>query len=603
MKQSSESFSVRRSPNRTGSPTGLEAVEHWRSDLLNRLIRYCLGVIAFTGATLALNTGGRALQELGLLGLAFLGISVAAVLKKSPLAIRASVFAISIVGVIVTFVVSHGVAVPTPYVAVMSLVTLVGLTAGRRAAWITLLGFSGALIAIGWKFANSPLQLPRDFHRADQFAFWVRIAMVFAAIGATTIAAINFLTRKLETAISHNKDLLEELQTESHENLTALQTQHRLEEQLRQAHQLEALGQLASGVAHDFNNLLVVILNHAQFAQLNWKRLTNSSNTDLDVLQQAGERASDLAQQLLTFGGGNVSERKRFDFGSAVAQSLKLLQRVLPSNIRWDLDLKDSSGVVLGVRIELDQIVFNLCVNARDAMPRGGTLAIRTSIEHSRAPGARTAQDFACLTIRDTGAGMDDMTRARLFEPFFTTKVSGTGLGLSVVHGALRQHGGFIEVESERGVGTTFRVFLPSTNEQAASSSVTPRLATPLRTDETLLVVDDDMGVRNVMQQLLETAGYSVLVCKDGQTAIEQFEKHRDKIALVITDAVMPHMDGRELYECIHSLAPQLPFLFCSGYTSGTLPAEFFDDPRRSLLGKPFKQKHLLEAIRQLLDR
>jgi CheY-like chemotaxis protein/two-component sensor histidine kinase len=358
---------------------------------------------------------------------------------------------------------------------------------------------------------------------------------------------------------------------------------------------------LAGGIAHDFNNLLVVIFNHADFALEQAK--TESVRDSLKQIQTASDRAASLTSQLLAFGRRQVAQRSTLDINARVDESLRMLRRLLPATITLELRLEANPPRVWAAAVELDQIIMNLCVNARDAMPEGGRLAIHTSNVQRSAPGAELPQDFVCIEIRDSGVGMDEATRRRIFEPFFTTKSPGhgTGLGLSTVHGLVQQASGFIEVDSAPGQGTSLYIYLPSHRGQPAEvSGLTPFRVR--RGHETLLVADDDPAVLEVLSRRLRANGYHVIACRDGEEALREFRQHAKEIALVLSDAVMPKLGGRDLHRAICQEFGELPFLICSGYAAQTIEPEFFDHPLRGFLSKPFNEHSLQSAVRALLD-
>jgi signal transduction histidine kinase/CheY-like chemotaxis protein len=586
------------------SPASLDHIAQWRAELLHRIIFYTLMLDGVAMAIAAAQTGGK---DPGLLlgpALMFVGLSAAVLLRRSGKILSALAFTGAMFSGIALMVFQNGLAVPNAYGAALVLIVVIALCIGWRFAWISLAAFCCFLVAIGWYFSVVGAPVPHPRQDSGVLGNWIRTAGILTTVGAVAVSSAFFLIRKLERALRHNEQLMQALGAENEQKFQALETQHQLRDQLRQAHQLEALGHLAAGVAHDFNNLLVVIMNNTAFAQEDWSKLTGKQNEELAEVEEAGERAADLVRQLLTFSGGYVSQQSRFEFSVAVRNSLRLLQRLLPSNIEVVQHTSQPVGCVQGVPVELDQIVFNLCVNARDAMPDGGTLEVSVVNEERTGPTESCPRMYACLAVADTGLGMAAGTKQRLFDPFFTTKPpgKGTGLGLSVVYGAIQQHGGFIEVDSELGAGSTFRVYLPIVGLDSAADApqVVPR--GPVKEGGTVLVVDDDEGVRRVLESLLTAAGYQVLLCCDGEEALALFKRKRSRIDLLLTDAVMPHLGGRQLYEEVHALDPQLPVLFCSGYTSGTLSADFFEHPGRALVNKPFAAGDVLSAVRNLLS-
>lgn len=589
---------------------GTGTIEAWRTTLLHKLVQYAFAAGMFAIAVVVAQQGMGTNGVAAMLALTVFGIGMAAVIPRNYKRSKATVFAISMLTGVVLTMVQQGIPLPNTFVGPILVLVVLALALPPAYAWSSLCVYTAVIVSVGFYLNTQDTVVARDLLNPLRFSNLFRTAGIFAGCGAAIIAAITFMTRKLESTIRRNNGLIANLRNENQAKLDALEAQRRLESQLRQARQLEALGHLAAGIAHDFNNLLVVILNNASFAQQDWTQLAETPNPDLDDIQAAGMRAAALTQQLLMFGASGVSEHSHLDFAAATSSSIDLLKRLLPSNILLTLRVDKNAGIIEGSRVELDQILLNLCVNARDAMPDGGNLEIRVSRVRKTTPDGRSSNSFACLEVQDSGEGMSLGTRERLFEPFFTTKESGkgTGMGLSVVHGAVQQHKGMIEVESNAETGSTFRVLIPLASATVPGSPIDHASDAPENVggSETLLVVDDDAGVRKILKHLLESAGYNVLLCEHGREALEFYRKNAARIQLVMTDAVMPHMGGRELHDRIQegrsTEEPRLPFLFCSGYASGTLPAGFFEHPLRMLIAKPFAPGAVLKGVRTLLD-
>jgi PAS domain S-box-containing protein len=388
------------------------------------------------------------------------------------------------------------------------------------------------------------------------------------------------------------------------DNITGRRT---LEEQLRQSQKMEAIGRLAGGVAHDFNNLLTAI---GGYSDLLIHRLDGSSpmRRDVEEIRKAGERATSLTRQLLAFSRQQVLRPKALDFNAAVADIDRMLRRLIGEDIDLVTVLKPGLGNVMADPGQIEQVIMNLVVNARDAMPRGGKLTIETrNVELDTRyvcrhpvvhPGA-----YVLLSISDTGCGMDEVTKERLFEPFYTTKEKGkgTGLGLSTVYGIVKQSGGYIWVYSEIGLGTTFKVYFPrfagaspEANQERASESAP-------RGRETVLVAEDEEMVRTLVRGILEGNGYTVLTASDGDEAISAAGKYGDPIHLILTDVVMPKRGGRDVAESLARFHPGAKVLYMSGYTDESIVHHGVLEEGIAFIEKPFTPDALLRKVRQVL--
>ena len=380
----------------------------------------------------------------------------------------------------------------------------------------------------------------------------------------------------------------------------------RLNEKLQEASKINSIGRLAGGVAHDFNNLLTVINGHADMllAGLTEKGRMRES---LVAIQDAGERAARLTQQLLAFSRRSMIEPKVLDLNAIVTETAKMLRRLIGENIAIALALDPVLDSVTADQGQLEQVLINLAVNARDAMPGGGRLTIETRPFELRDEDLPNYPDLQAgryiqLAVSDTGCGMTDDVRAHVFEPFFTTKGvgAGTGLGLAVVHGIVKQAGGHVSLSSEVGVGTTFELLFPSTAATAASPSGVTEL--PTRGTETVLLVEDEELVRRVAQIAIELQGYRVLCALDAADALQIADVHPGPIHLLVTDVVMPDMGGRELADALRARHPGIRVLFMSGYTDeavfqhGQIPAT------EAFIQKPFSLLGLARKVRTVLD-
>jgi two-component system, cell cycle sensor histidine kinase and response regulator CckA len=381
------------------------------------------------------------------------------------------------------------------------------------------------------------------------------------------------------------------------------------DEKLRQAQRLEAVGRLAGGIAHDFNNLLTIILGNLDLI-LDHDTSADLTRGLLDDVRDAGRRAAVLTRQLLTFSRRQTVAPRRVDVNVVVTEMGSLLRRTIGDHITLVTDLRPEIGPVLADPGHLEQVILNLAVNARDAMPQGGTLAIRTS--EVDLPAAELPADaegppgrYVALTVADTGVGMDEATKARIFEPFFTTKEigKGTGLGLATVYGNVKQARGWVAVDSRPGAGATFRVFLPRAEGAADAAVVPPPAQERPRGSETVLLVEDEPALRDLTRRILESAGYTVLTCSDGKAAVEASHHFSGKIDLLVTDLVMPVVNGRQLAETLKAERRRLRVLFMSGYTDSTLAKLGGLMADEDLLDKPFVPDELARKVRQMLDR
>jgi two-component system cell cycle sensor histidine kinase/response regulator CckA len=381
----------------------------------------------------------------------------------------------------------------------------------------------------------------------------------------------------------------------------------RLEEQLRQAQKMEAIGRLAGGIAHDFNNLLQVILGYSETLR---EQLEGSEPAlaSLMEIESAARRSEALVSQLLAFSRRQMLQPSVLDLNEIVRGAERLLRPLLGEDIELQTRLDPNLGRVAADAGQMSQVIINLAVNARDAMPDGGTLTIATEnagIERPqvRPEGTVPPGEYALLSVSDTGVGMDPETRARIFEPFFTTKGTGqgTGLGLSMVQGIVAQSGGSILVESELGHGSTFRIYLPRTTAEPGAREVTARVEVS-RGKETILIAEDEDAVRKLVKRMLERAGYTVLPAASGNEALHLLEQHGETIDLIITDVVMPGMSGPALAERARQMHGAVKVLYVSGYTDESIRGAAI--PREAeFLAKPFSAEKVLHAVRRVLEQ
>jgi signal transduction histidine kinase/CheY-like chemotaxis protein len=378
-----------------------------------------------------------------------------------------------------------------------------------------------------------------------------------------------------------------------------------LEEQLQSSQKMEAIGSLAGGVAHDFNNLLTVILSYLGFAMSELQD-DDPIKEDLLEVQKAGERAATLTRQLLAFSRRQVLQPVPLDLNQIATGLEKMLRRILGEDIDFVQELAPDLGVVVADPGQVEQVLMNLVVNARDAMPEGGRLTIATcNVELDASHASLKPGPYVQISVSDTGWGMDEQTRRRLFEPFFTTKEKGkgTGLGLPTVYGIVKQSGGEIRVSSEPGRGTSFEILLPRELSARAVPTVIPsKVPGRIRGTETILIVEDEEALRKVAARTLDKAGYKVLTAGDGTEALLKSEQYADHIDLVVTDVVMPGIGGRTLSQEFSKRRPTTKILYMSGYTDDTIVYHGVLEAGTHFLGKPFTEADLSRKIREVLD-
>ncbi|MEX2155014.1 MAG: PAS domain S-box protein [Gemmatimonadaceae bacterium] len=380
------------------------------------------------------------------------------------------------------------------------------------------------------------------------------------------------------------------------------------EDQLRQAQKMEAVGQLAGGIAHDFNNLLMAIMSNAELAALELSP-SSAAASHIDEIKSASRRARSLTQQLLAFSRKQMLQPRVLDMNAVVREAEQILRRLIGENITMSAVLDPTLGQVRADPGQLAQVLMNLAVNARDAMPQGGRLSLETSNRDVSATDAKAHRGlregrYVVLQVRDTGIGMDDPTKARIFEPFFTTKPpgQGTGLGLSTAYGIVKQSGGYIAADSSTGAGTLFTVLLPRVFEPTEPVVAAPSTESiPGQSRGTILLVEDETAVREATKRMLRKFGFTVIEAKNGQEALLQWDREGPTVDVVLTDVVMPTMGGAELARSLREKRPELCVVFMSGYTQGTLELSTMDEAATRFLPKPFTADQLVGTLRELV--
>jgi two-component system, cell cycle sensor histidine kinase and response regulator CckA len=416
----------------------------------------------------------------------------------------------------------------------------------------------------------------------------------------------SFLWARVNVSVHRSSDGQAQHFISAIEDITQRRT---LEAQVRQSTKMDAVGRLAAGVAHDFNNLLTVIIGFAELMAGDGA-MTAKHATDLSEIIKAARRATVLTKQLLAFSRQQVLNAAPLDVNSLITDMARMLNRLISHDIEVTLALAPNLSLALADRGQLEQVVMNLVVNARDAMHGGGRVTIETkdvelenSAFHEEAivPGR-----YVMVAVTDTGTGMSKEVQRRLFEPFFTTKVTGkgTGLGLSTTYGIVKQSKGYIWVYSETGLGTTFKVYLPRSTQEVGSEERPVANVTPVtKGSETVLLVEDEPGVLKLSRRILDGAGYRVFEAPDGLDAERVFLRHRGAIDLVVTDMIMPSCGGPELLSRLHVHAPDLPVLYMSGYTEQSAAERAGIDRSIPIVHKPFTAAELLRHVREALDR
>ncbi|MBU5635241.1 response regulator [Geomonas sp. Red69] len=391
------------------------------------------------------------------------------------------------------------------------------------------------------------------------------------------------------------------------DRLQAEEERRALEHQLTQSQKMEAIGTLTGGIAHDFNNILTAIIGYGTMMQVQLED-DHPQQAKVSEILRASERAANLTRSLLAYSRKQVTNPVPVGLNAILVNLEVMLRRLIPEHIELRMHLAGEELSVLADSGQIEQVIMNLAVNARDAMANGGILSIATDRiildqEFVAAHGYGLPGSYALITVADTGIGMDEKTRDRIFEPFFTTKEpgKGTGLGLAMVYGIVKQHSGFINCYSEPGHGTVFRIYLPLIDLPARSESIAVEDAVH-GGEETLLLVEDDAVIRDMVRELLQDFGYRVITAVDGVDAVEKFQAAGGSVALIIMDVIMPRMNGRDAYQAISALSPGVKVIFMSGYTADIITDTLTMGDPRHFVSKPIKINELLARVRELLD-
>ncbi len=411
---------------------------------------------------------------------------------------------------------------------------------------------------------------------------------------SSTVDAINLMCRKIF-------DAYKDLEEHTEERI-------KLERQLQQAQKMETIGRLAGGVAHDFNNVLTSILGYSELLLMEMDD-DDPHREFVEIIHSAGEKASTLTRQLLAFSRKQILEKKVVCINTLIKDLLKILGKMLGDDVEIQTSLEAKQGLIEADPGQMEQVLMNLCVNARDAMPKGGTIIIETKDvtfheDHPDLPSDLKPGDYVMLAVTDTGVGMSKEVQEHIFDPFFTTKEEGkgTGLGLATVYGIIKQHGGYIYVHSEEGKGTTFTIYLPATKQPIDSSIPEEGGEVSLEHgSETILVVDDDPLVRRLVFDTLEPRGYKCIGAANGKEALEVLKNYPDKVHLLLTDVVMTGMSGKELADKVSITYPKLKVIFMSGYAEDTIARHGVLNQGVNFLSKPLTPVALIQKIESVL--
>ena len=450
--------------------------------------------------------------------------------------------------------------------------------------------------------------IPSRFHEAhhqhiENFGTTKTTKRTMGRLGAIYGIRANGEEFPIEASISQVEANNEKIYTVILRDITE---KKKMEMQFLRAQRMESIGTLAGGVAHDLNNILTPILMAVQMLQL--KVADESSQRMLEVLRISAERGGELVKQILSFARGVAGERIEIQPKHLLQEAVKILQETLPKSIRVQVQFDPDLPLVSGDATQLQQVLINLCVNARDAMPNGGTLSIeakRVVIDDTYAemlPDA-TSGHFLQILVTDTGTGIAPEHLNRIFDPFFTTKEvgKGTGLGLATVLSIIKSHEGFVSVYSELGRGTRFSFYLPALSAETSSPATKPLPHLPPGNGELILVVDDEAAIRQIAQTMLENFNYRVMTANDGAEAIAKFAQHHDEIKVVLTDMVMPVMDGTLLIRAIQTISPQTKIIASSGFAESNKLEEAAAVGVKHFIAKPYSTQYLLEKLAQLL--
>jgi signal transduction histidine kinase/ActR/RegA family two-component response regulator len=584
-------------PDRAWSSAEEAVLSAWRLRTSRPVLRTAAILCTLTVAMLGFQLWQRGLwlPTLWAIGLTA-GLWVVTLSERIPVRLRTQVMLALMYGASVLQLCKHGLAA-SGFLSTFAYVALAAILLGRRAALVsfalalTTLTACGVGFSLGYLHVADPTLID-----ASDWLNWLRIGVYGASIAAAVGGAGMLLLRELAHAISQRTRLVSKLELEAQERERALSALAQAQERLLHAHKLEAVGRLSGGIAHDFNNTLTVILSYAELLR---SRLGNEQSlVELsDQIIQAAEQGGDLTKQLLTFSRKQIIKPRVLDLNQVLKASERTLSRLVPKSVRVRRREAREPLHVYADPTQLQQAVLNLALNARDAMPEGGDLTLELELEGGEAGRG----PFVAVRVRDTGTGMNEETKKRIFEPFFTTKAPGlgTGLGLANVRETVEAAGGHVAVESELERGSTFTMYLPLA--EARVSGIEERLPAARRAHASVLVVDDEPQIREVIRTMLADSGYEAVTADSARAALGLIENGR--IDLVCTDLVMPDMSGGQLIEEVRKLFPSMPIIVCSAYGTDENVSQRVATGDVQYLTKPFARRDLLDAIERALSR
>jgi signal transduction histidine kinase/CheY-like chemotaxis protein len=540
----------------------------------------------------------------GSLYVAFFALLVGTLLIKTiPYAIRCA-FVLFLIYFLATYeIFNWGIGTIGP-VLYVTLIMFSSILVGTRAAAGTILVCLASLISLSiYHWSILP---PEDTRSAWQYvqSQWLPDIMNMAMVATMLTAFMELLLRGLQKSVQRTQEHVEELRSERNHLAETIKERDAAESQLIRAQKMEAVGQLAGGIAHDFNNLLQVVLGYGETSMMDVEPDTELYD-NLDQITKAGERGKKLVRQLLAFSRRQVLELSDIQLNNVISEMDEILKLLLGEHVSIEFKPDHQLGTVRADRGQIEQVIVNLCVNARDAMPDGGTLTIETLGKESDDPAIRA--EVAMVRVSDTGTGMSSETQEQIFEPFFSTKgpEEGTGLGLSTVFGIVHQHDGTIQCDSEPGNGATFTVTLPTVEavtEERQEPLETIVVTPPEPGEQTILLADDEPMVLRISTAMLESAGYQVLTATDGIEAINVLDQHGGRIGIAVLDVVMPRLGGKGVADHIKKNRLPIPVLFASGYSSDTVKSHFVPNQETHFIQKPFRRDELLQKVAEVIQ-